>query len=264
MTNTINELVQKLDNHTVGNTCAELLQMGADVQALLDKMSDWAISQHLSDLLKAGVPVNTLVDRMTPQQVYDHREFLLQHGADEHIVNQKGRPTLPGWLINRIYLNPQFAPSEWAPMKTILHGANRRLVSQHSNFTDLLFEGADPDILVKKASPDLIEAYADELLERGANPELVARAIDRFCRGCVADHLAALLQHGANPNAMMRYMYTQQIVEEMDLLQRYGADLEAVAMRRAKSGRQIEGDTDSLAILLVHSGYSPKQIAEII
>lgn len=262
MATTINELVQKLDTSSVDQTCIELLQMGADAQTLLDKMSDQAISWHRNDLLEAGVPMDMLVDRMTPQQVRDSQEFLLQHGADKSTVNQKGKPTLPGWLIEGIYSNPQFAPSEWAPMETILRGANRKLVSQH--FADLLFEGADPDLLIKKASPDMVEVYAEELLRRGANPGLVAKAVDIFCRGCVADHLTALLQHGANPNEMMRYMYTQQIVEEMDLLQEYGADFKAVAMRRAKSGRQIEGDTESLAILLVYSGHSPEQIAEVI
>lgn len=262
MTTAINELVQKLDTSSVDQTCIDLLQMGADAQTLLDKMSDRAIDWRLRDLLEAGIPADMLVNRMTPQQVRGNQEFLLQHGADKDTVSRKGRPTLPGWLIDRVYSNPQFAPSEWAPMDVILRGANRKLASQH--FTDLLFEGADPDLLIKKASPDMVEAYAEELLQRGANPGLVAKTVDMFCRGCVADHLAALLQHGANPDEMMRYMYTQQIVEEMDLLQEYGADFKAVAMRRAKSGRQIEGDTDSLAILLAYSGHSPEQIAKAI
>ena len=173
------------------------LEKGIDVDKLASSLGPNGVAHNLDILLDHGanIDVNELVSNLFPGDIPRHLDTLLKNGADID--------------INELV-------------------SNLRPVGIVHNLDTLLKHGADIDIneLVSRLEPNRIVSKLDTLLKHGANID-VNELVSRLDPYYLVINLGTLLKHGADVNLITRNLKERDIKNNIDLLRKYGANLDA-------------------------------------
>ena len=226
------------------------LEKGIDVDKLASSLGPNGVAHNLDTLLDHGanIDVNELVSNLFPGDIPRHLDTLLKNGADidinelASILESNGIPINPdpffkhGADIDIILSN--MSPGEIVHnLDTLLkYGAdidinelvsNLRPVGIVHNLDTLLKHGADIDIneLVSRLEPNRIVSKLDTLLKHGANID-VNELVSRLDPYYLVINLGTLLKYGADVNLITRNLNEKAIKNNIDLLRKYGANLD--------------------------------------
>ena len=191
----INELVSSLDADMILENLDTLLKHGADVNNIVSNINSSDIAYDLDTLLKYGadIDINELVSELRAFDIAYNLDSLLQHGADIDI-------------------------------NELVSSLNSDDIAYHLNI--LLKHGADVAAILSNLKPNQIANDLDTLTKYGADIDIneLASTLD-------ADDLAysldTLLKHGADVNLITRNLKERDIKNNIDLLRKYGANLDA-------------------------------------
>ena len=225
------------------------LEKGVDVNKLVSSLESQDIAKNLDSLLEHGadINVNELVSSLYPDDIVDNLGTLLRNGADidvnelassldiDDILLNLGTFLKHGADINHI-VNNMSSKNIADNLDTLLNrGAdidvNKLVLSLHPNtiiyrLGTLLRNGADINVILSNLKPNQIANDLDTLIKYGANIDIneLASTLD-------ADDLAysldTLLKHGADVNLITRNLKERDIKNNIDLLRKYGANLDA-------------------------------------
>ena len=221
----IDELVSNLHRSEVANDLNILLKNKADANRIVRIVDPYIIVDNLDALLEHGADINNIVNNMWRDYVAENIESLIEHGAD--INNIVARLHDPYYIINNLDI-------------LLKHGANidiNELVSKSyrtnkpyyilNNLDTLIKHGANinMNMLVSYLKPIDIFYALDTLLKHGANINIneLVTGLDSYD---LARHLAPLLKHGADINIIMNKISENTIKNNIDLLRKYGANLD--------------------------------------
>ena len=191
----INELVSSLDADMILENLDTFLKHGADVNNIVSNINSSDIAYDLDTLLKYGadIDINELVSGLRAFDIAYNLDSLLQHGADIDI-------------------------------NELVSSLNSDDIAYHLNI--LLKHGADVATILSNLKPNQIANDLDTLTKYGADIDIneLASTLD-------ADDLAysldTLLKHGADINLITRNLKERDIKNNIDLLRKYGANLDA-------------------------------------
>ncbi len=248
-----NIVVNKLRPHDIARNLDTLLNHGAniDMGELISDLHRSEIADNLNILLKNNADVNRIVRIVEPYIIVHNLDILLDHGANiDNIVNNLGIHYIAenleslieyGADVNNIVArlrDPYYIVNN---LDTLLkHGANinvNELVSKlyrnnnpnciFNNLDTLLKHGADINIdnLTSHLDPIEVVYSLDTLLKYGANIN-VNKLVSDLDSYDLARHLAPLLKHGADINTIMNKISENTIKNNIDLLRKYGANLD--------------------------------------
>ena len=225
------------------------LEKGVDVNKLVSSLESQDIAKNLDTLLEHGadINVNELVSILYPDDIVDNLGTLLRNGADidvnelassldiDDILLNLGTFLKHGADINHI-VNNMSSKNIADNLDTLLNrGAdidvNKLVLSLHPNtiiyrLGTLLRNGADINVILSNLKPNQIANDLDTLIKYGADIDIneLASTLD-------ADDLAysldTLLKHGADVNLITRNLKERDIKNNIDLLRKYGANLDA-------------------------------------
>ena len=225
------------------------LEKGVDVNKLVSSLESQDIAKNLDSLLEHGadINVNELVSSLYPDDIVDNLGTLLRNGADidvnelassldiDDILLNLGTFLKHGADINHI-VNNMSSKNIADNLDTLLNrGAdidvNKLVLSLHPNtiiyrLGTLLRNGADINVILSNLKPNQIANDLDTLTKYGADIDIneLASTLD-------ADDLAysldTLLKHGADVNLITRNLKERDIKNNIDLLRKYGANLDA-------------------------------------
>ena len=245
----VNKLVLSLHPNTIIYRLGTLLRNGADIDVILSNLKPNQIPNDLDTLIKYGanIDINELVSSLDADMILENLDTLLKHGAD----------------VNNIVSNINSSDIAYDLDTLLKYGANidiNELVSELRafdiayNLDSLLQHGADIDIneLVSILNSDDIAYHLNILLKHGADvaailsnlkPNQIANDLDTLTKYGAdidinelastldADDLAysldTLLKHGADVNLITRNLKERDIKNNIDLLRKYGANLDA-------------------------------------
>ena len=226
------------------------LEKGTDVDKLASSLGPNGVAHNLDTLLDHGanIDVNELVSNLFPGDIPRHLDTLLKNGADidinelASILESNGIPINPDPFLKHgadvdIILSNMSSGEIVHNLDTLLkYGAdidinelvsNLRPVGIVHNLDTLLKHGADIDIneLVSRLEPNRIVSKLDTLLRHGANID-VNELVSRLDPYYLVINLGTLLKHGADVNLITRNLNEKAIKNNIDLLRRYGANLD--------------------------------------
>ena len=226
------------------------LEKGTDVDKLASSLGPNGVAHNLDTLLDHGanIDVNELVSNLFPGDIPRHLDTLLKNGADidinelASILESNGIPINPDPFLKHgadvdIILSNMSSGEIVHNLDTLLkYGAdidinelvsNLRPVGIVHNLDTLLKHGADIDIneLVSRLEPNRIVSKLDTLLKHGANID-VNELVSRLDPYYLVINLGTLLKHGADVNLITRNLNEKAIKNNIDLLRRYGANLD--------------------------------------
>ena len=245
----VNKLVLSLHPNTIIYRLGTLLRNGADINVILSNLKPNQIANDLDTLIKYGanIDINELVSSLDADMILENLDTLLKHGAD----------------VNNIVSNINSSDIAYDLDTLLKYGADidiNELVSELRafdiayNLDSLLQHGADIDIneLVSSLNSDDIAYHLNILLKHGADvaailsnlkPNQIANDLDTLTKYGAdidinelastldADDLAysldTLLKHGADVNLITRNLKERDIKNNIDLLRKYGANLDA-------------------------------------
>ena len=245
----VNKLVLSLHPNTIIYRLGTLLRNGADINVILSNLKPNQIANDLDTLIKYGanIDINELVSSLDADMILENLDTLLKHGAD----------------VNNIVGNINSSDIAYDLDTLLKYGADidiNELVSELRafdiayNLDSLLQHGADIDIneLVSSLNSDDIAYHLNILLKHGADvaailsnlkPNQIANDLDTLTKYGAdidinelastldADDLAysldTLLKHGADVNLITRNLKERDIKNNIDLLRKYGANLDA-------------------------------------
>ena len=245
----VNKLVLSLHPNTIIYRLGTLLRNGADINVILNNLKPNQIANDLDTLIKYGanIDINELVSSLDADMILENLDTLLKHGAD----------------VNNIVSNINSSDIAYDLDTLLKYGADidiNELVSELRafdiayNLDSLLQHGADIDIneLVSSLNSDDIAYHLNILLKHGADvaailsnlkPNQIANDLDTLTKYGAdidinelastldADDLAysldTLLKHGADVNLITRNLKERDIKNNIDLLRKYGANLDA-------------------------------------
>ena len=244
----VNKLVLSLHPNTIIYRLGTLLRNGADINVILSNLKPNQIANNLDTLIKYGanIDINELVSSLDADMILENLDTLLKHGAD----------------VNNIVSNINSSDIAYDLDTLLKYGADidiNELVSELRafdiayNLDSLLQHGADIDIneLVSSLNSDDIAYHLNILLKHGADvaailsnlkPNQIANDLDTLTKYGAdidinelastldADDLAysldTLLKHGADVNLITRNLKERDIKNNIDLLRKYGANLD--------------------------------------
>ena len=244
----VNKLVLSLHPNTIIYRLGTLLRNGADINVILSNLKPNLIANDLDTLIKYGanIDINELVSSLDADMILENLDTLLKHGAD----------------VNNIVSNINSSDIAYDLDTLLKYGADidiNELVSELRafdiayNLDSLLQHGADIDIneLVSSLNSDDIAYHLNILLKHGADvaailsnlkPNQIANDLDTLTKYGAdidinelastldADDLAysldTLLKHGADVNLITRNFKERDIKNNIDLLRKYGANLD--------------------------------------
>ena len=171
-----------------------LLDHGADINNIVKYMISNYIAASLEDLTKNGADINNIVNNMNPNDIVCKLEDLTKNGADID-VNE---------LVSKL---------------------DSTYVFRRMDF--LLSHGADIDIIVKNMDPKNIARNLDYLNKNGANID-INQLVSNLRQEDITKNknLNILLQHGADVNLITEKLSKKDIEDNIDLLRKYGANLD--------------------------------------
>ena len=244
----VNKLVLSLHPNTIIYRLGTLLRNGADINVILSNLKPNQIANDLDTLIKYGanIDINELVSSLDADMILENLDTLLKHGSD----------------VNNIVSNINSSDIAYDLDTLLKYGADidiNELVSELRafdiayNLDSLLQHGADIDIneLVSSLNSDDIAYHLNILLKHGADvaailsnlkPNQIANDLDTLTKYGAdidinelastldADDLAysldTLLKHGADVNLITRNLKERDIKNNIDLLRKYGANLD--------------------------------------
>ena len=244
----VNKLVLSLHPNTIIYRLGTLLRNGADIDVILSNLKPNQIANDLDTLIKYGanIDINELVSSLDADMILENLDTLLKHGAD----------------VNNIVSNINSSDIAYDLDTLLKYGADidiNELVSELRafdiayNLDSLLQHGADIDIneLVSSLNSDDIAYHLNILLKHGADvaailsnlkPNQIANDLDTLTKyGADIDinelastldaddltySLDTLLKHGADVNLMTRNLKERDVKNNIDLLRKYGANLD--------------------------------------
>ena len=245
----VNKLVLSLHPNTIIYRLGTLLRNGADIDVILSNLKPNQIANDLDTLTKYGanIDINELVSSLDADMILENLDTLLKHGAD----------------VNNIVSNINSSDIAYDLDTLLKYGADidiNELVSELRafdiayNLDSLLQHGADIDIneLVSSLNSDDIAYHLNILLKHGADvaailsnlkPNQIANDLDTLTKygadidinelastldvDDLAYSLDTLLKHGADVNLITRNLKERDIKNNIDLLRKYGANLDA-------------------------------------
>ena len=218
----VNELVPSLNPDDIAKNLDYLLEQGANINVdeLASNLDSVRIAKNLDSLLKHGADINVdeLVSSLDPDDIADNLEPLLKNGANvNNIINNMAYYDI---IANLDYL--------------LKHGADINNIVNHMHPEDiekrldyLLEHGTDINNIVNHMYPEDIEKRLDYLLEHGAEIDVNKLVSDLdFLR--IADNLDIdiLLRNGADVDNVIKRLDKKGIKDNIDLLRKYGANLD--------------------------------------
>ena len=245
----VNKLVLSLHPNTIIYRLGTLLRNGADINVILSNLKPNQIANDLDTLIKYGanIDINELVSSLDADMILENLDTLLKHGADvNNIVSNINSSDIAYDLdtllkygadidINELVSELRAFDIAYNLDSLLQHGADidiNELVSSlnsddiayHLNI--LLKHGADVAVILSNLKPNQIANDLDTLIKYGADIDIneLASTLD-------ADDLAysldTLLKHGADVNLITRNLKERDIKNNIDLLRKYGANLDA-------------------------------------
>ena len=191
----VNKLVLSLHPNTIIYRLGTLLRNGADINVILSNLKPNQIANDLDTLIKYGanIDINELVSELRAFDIAYNLDSLLQHGADIDI-------------------------------NELVSSLNSDDIAYHLNI--LLKHGADVAAILSNLKPNQIANDLDTLTKYGADIDIneLASTLDA---GDLAYSLDTLLKHGADVNLITRNLKERDIKNNIDLLRKYGANLDA-------------------------------------
>ena len=245
----VNKLVLSLHPNTIIYRLGTLLRNGADINVILSNLKPNQIANDLDTLIKYGanIDINELVSSLDADMILENLDTLLKHGADvNNIVSNINSSDIAYDLdtllkygadidINELVSELRAFDIAYNLDSLLQHGADidiNELVSSLNSddiayhLNTLLRNGADIDAILSDLNPNQIVHNLDTLLKHGADIDIneLASTLD-------ADDLAysldTLLKHGADVNLITRNLKERDIKNNIDLLRKYGANLDA-------------------------------------
>ena len=245
----VNKLVLSLHPNTIIYRLGTLLRNGADINVILSNLKPNQIANDLDTLIKYGsnIDINELVSSLDADMILENLDTLLKHGADvNNIVSNINSSDIAYDLdtllkygadidINELVSELRAFDIAYNLDSLLQHGADidiNELVSSlnsddiayHLNI--LLKHGADVAAILSNLKPNQIANDLDTLTKYGADID-----IDELASTLDADDLAysldTLLKHGADVNLITRNLKERDIKNNIDLLRKYGANLDA-------------------------------------
>ena len=226
------------------------LEKGIDVDKLASSLGPNGVAHNLDTLLNHGanIDVNELVSNLFPGDIPRHLDTLLKYGADidinelVSILESNGIPINPDPFLKHgadvdIILSNMSSGEIVHNLDTLLkYGAeidvnelvsNLRPVGVANNLDALLDHGANIDVneLVSNLRPVGIAYNLDTLLKHGANID-VNELVSRLDSNYLVINLGTLLKYGADVNLITRNLNEKAIKNNIDLLRKYGANLD--------------------------------------
>ena len=217
----VNELVSKLGSYDILQNLDTLLKNGADID--VDQMRyrfSYYTHFNLDDLLRRGADINNVVNYMNSNYIAADLEYLYKNGADINNIVKNMDPNDIAWKLD--YLNKNGANID---INELVSKLDSTYVFGRMDF--LLSHGADIDIIVKNMDPKNIAPNLDYLNKNGANID-VNQLVSNLRQEDITKNknLNTLLQHGADVNLITEKLSKKDIEDNIDLLRRYGANLD--------------------------------------
>ena len=244
----VNKLVLSLHPNTIIYRLGTLLKNGADINVILSNLKPNQIANDLDTLIKYGanIDINELVSSLDADMILENLDTLLKHGADvNNIVSNINSSDIAYDLdtllkygadidINELVSELRAFDIAYNLDSLLQHGADidiNELVSSLNSddiayhLNTLLRNGADIDAILSDLNPNQIVHNLDTLLKYGAEID-----IDELVLNLDVDDLAysldTLLKHGADVNLITRNLKERDIKNNIDLLRKYGANLD--------------------------------------
>ena len=199
----VNELVSNLKSYSIVHNLDTLLEHGADINNIVSDMHSYNIVHNLDTLLEHGADVNKLVSSLDPDDIVHNLDTLFKHGADID-VNE---------LVS-----------------------NLKSYSVISNLDTLFKHGADVNNIISNMYPYEIVRNLDTLLEHGANIN-VNELVSNLKSCSIVRNLDTLFKHGAdiNVNELVSSLDSDDVLENLDALLRNGADINLITKKLKES-----------------------------
>ena len=194
-----NRIVRIVDPYIIVDNLDALLEHGADIDNIVNNLGIHYVAENLESLIEYGADVNNIVARLhDPYYIVNNLDILLKHGANidiNELVLKSYRTNNPYCILNNLDT-------------LIKHGANINM-----------------NMLVSYLKPIDIFYALDTLLKHGANINIneLVTGLDSYD---LARNLAPLLKHGADINTIMNKISENTIKNNIDLLRKYGANLD--------------------------------------
>ena len=219
---------------------------GVDVNKMVASLGSYDLMQNLDTLIKHDVNINIIVSNLEPKDVARNLDALLKHGADiDNIVSNMTSIGIVGkldtLLDHGVNININELVSDLGSYETtfyldtlLKHGADidvDELVSDlesyeiTQNLDTLLKHGADMDVILSDMKPNQIAHNLDTLLKHGAEID-IDELVSSLDVDDLPDDLDNLLKHGADVNQITRNLKERDIKHNIDLLRKYGANLD--------------------------------------
>ena len=217
----VNELVSKLGSYDILQNLDTLLKNGADID--VDQMRyrfSYYAHFNLDDLLRRGADINNVVNYMNSNYIAADLEYLYKNGADINNIVKNMDPNDIVWKLD--YLNKNGANID---INELVSKLDSTYVFRRMDF--LLSHGADIDIIVKNMDPKNIAQNLDYLNKNGANID-INQLVSNLRQEDITKNknLNTLLQHGADVNLITEKLSKKDIEDNIDLLRKYGANLD--------------------------------------
>ena len=217
----VNELVSKLGSYDILQNLDTLLKNGADID--VDQMRyrfSYYAHFNLDVLLDHGADIDNIVKYMISNYIAASLEDLTKNGADiNNIVNNMN----PNDIVCKLEdLNKNGANID---VNELVSKLDSTYVFRRMDF--LLSHGADIDIIVKNMDPKNIARNLDYLNKNGANID-INQLVSNLRQEDITKNknLNILLQHGADVNLITEKLSKKDIEDNIDLLRKYGANLD--------------------------------------
>ena len=214
----INNIVSNMKIYDVAQYLDILLEHGADINNAVDKMESDDIAKHLDFLLENGADINNIVSNMKSCDIADNLDFLLEHGVDidtNQLVSDLGSHYITRHLD--ILLE---------------HGADISNTINKMGYSDIaknldifLKHGADINNLVNSMASYDVNKNLGFLFEHGADINNIVNNMG-LSYGVDKQRLGFLLEHGADINLVVKKLNKKDIKNNIDLLRKYGANLD--------------------------------------
>ena len=217
----VNELVSKLGSYDILQNLDTLLKNGADID--VDQMRyrfSYYAHFNLDDLLRRGTDINNVVNYMNSNYIAADLEYLYKNGADINNIVNNMNPNDIVWKLED--LNKNGANID---VNELVSKLDSTYVFRRMDF--LLSHGADIDIIVKNMDPKNIARNLDYLNKNGANID-INQLVSNLRQEDITKNknLNILLQHGADVNLITEKLSKKDIEDNIDLLRKYGANLD--------------------------------------
>ena len=236
----INSIVNNMDSDDIRKNLDALFDHGADINIdeLVSNTDSFTIANNIDSFLRCGADVNNIANNLDPGDIFFYcLRTLLQHGADANNI-VKNLSSSPVYILYNL--------------NTLLeHGANidfNKLVSDlrpkdiATNLDTLLQHGADINNIVNNMNSNDIEENLDYLLRRGADINNIVNNMDSNDIHYKVIH--TLLEHGADINNIVNNMDSDDIATIPRTLLKLGTDVNLLTKKMSKT--DIEDNIDLL------------------